>query len=49
MPPQLAVIFEPGWAAVLAGVAVWRKAPFVVVVVLAATTTTLVWHLRPGG
>lgn len=33
---------------VVAGVAVWRRAPFLVVVALAALTTALVRHFLPG-
>ncbi len=33
---------------VVAGVAVWRKAPFLLVVVIAAVTTGLVRHFVPG-
>ena len=33
---------------VVAGVAVWRRAPFLLVVALAALTTALVRHFLPG-
>jgi hypothetical protein len=32
----------------VAGIAVWRKAPFLLVVALAAATTALVRHFLPG-